>query len=116
MHVAPLGNIAARHTFLRPIGHKRGGVGVHRRAVERAQAPEEFFPKFVVRRFDVSQGLRAKTQQESPQGVSMREIVQTQQRRDQSVVDQALSVLDPTQTRHDGKDVSQKQIGGWYPR
>src|SRR5438552_15764889 len=42
----------------------------------------------------------------------MRQIVQTHQRWDQTVVDQALSVLDPTQTRHDVKYLSQKQVGG----
>src|SRR5439155_46850 len=73
---------------------------------------KQFRPKFVVARLQVPQGLRTETQQESSQRVPMREIVQTQQRWDQTVVDQALSVLDPTQTRHDGKHVSQKQVGG----
>ena len=100
-----------RHPFLRPISHERGGIGIDGRAGQRAQAAEQFCPQFVVGRFQASQGLGAKTQQESSQRVPMREIVQAQQGRDESVVDQALSVLDPAQTRHDGKDVGQKQVG-----
>jgi hypothetical protein len=42
----------------------------------------------------------------------MGEVVQAQQRGNQSVVEQALGALDPTPTRHDGEDVSQKQVGG----
>jgi hypothetical protein len=42
----------------------------------------------------------------------MREVVQTQQRRDEPVVDQALSVLDATQACHDGKDMGQEEVGG----
>jgi hypothetical protein len=42
----------------------------------------------------------------------MGKVVQTQQRGDESVVDQALSVLDATQAHHDGKHMGQKQVGG----
>src|SRR5215472_11193 len=41
----------------------------------------------------------------------MGKVVQTPQRRDESVVDQALSVLDATQAGHDGIDMGQKQVG-----
>ena len=53
--MAAFGNVAPSHTFLRAIGHQRGGVGIHGGAVERMQASEEFGPKFgrqnAVRRF-----------------------------------------------------------------
>ena len=110
--VASLGNIAPRHAFLGPIGHERRRIGIDHRAVEHTQPSEEFGAKFVVGCFETPQGVRTETQQEGPQGVAMRKVVHPQQRRDESVVDQALSVLDATQARHDGKDVSQKQVGG----
>jgi hypothetical protein len=42
----------------------------------------------------------------------MRKVVQAQQRWDESVVDQALSVLDAPQPGHNGKDMGQKEVGG----
>ena len=41
----------------------------------------------------------------------MRKLVQPQQRRDESVVDQALGVFDATQARHDRKHMGQEQVG-----
>src|SRR5206468_11644451 len=102
LRVASLGNIAPSHTFLGPISSEGRRIGIGGRAVEEAQATEQFRPKFVVARLQVPQGLRTETQQESSQRVTMREIVQTQQRWDQTVVAKALSVLDPTLTGHDG--------------
>ena len=109
--VASFGNIATRHAFLRSVGHQRGGVGIHDGAVLHAQSRKEGSAKFVVRGLQAAQRVGAETQQEGPQRVAVGKIAQPQQRRDQAIVGQALSVLDPTQTRHDGHHVGQKQIG-----
>ena len=110
--VPSLGHIAASHTLRRAVGDQCRRIGIDGSTVEEAQAAEEFRPKLVVGRLQIAQRLRAEAQQEGSQCAAMRKVVQTQQRWDESVVDQALSVLDATQAHHDGKDMDQKQVGG----
>ena len=42
----------------------------------------------------------------------MGKIVQPQRRRNETVVNQALSILHATQARHDGKGMGQRKVGG----
>jgi hypothetical protein len=110
LRVASLRNIAPDYTLLRRVGHQCRRIGIDGGAVEQAQPLGEIRPKFVVGSFEALQGLRIETQQEGPQGVAMRKVVHTEQGRDESVVNQALSVLDATQAHHNGSDMGQKHV------
>jgi hypothetical protein len=67
--------------------------------------------KLVVRCLQAPPRGGIETPQEASQGVSVGKSVQAQQRGNQPVVGQGLRALGPAQTGHDGKGVSQKQIG-----
>src|SRR6516225_7081806 len=112
LRVASLGNVAPRYALLRPVSHQRRRIGIHDGAVEEAQAVKKFRAKFVVGPLQGAQGLGAKTQQEGAQRIPMGKFFEPQQRGNESVVNQALGVFDAPQTRHDGKDTGQKQVGG----
>jgi hypothetical protein len=110
--VTALGNITPRHPFLGSIREERGGIGIDDSAVAHVQALEKLGAKFVVGSSEAAQRLRIEAQQKRPQRVAMRKIVQAQQRWDESLVNQALSVLDAPQSGYNGKNMGQKKIGG----
>jgi hypothetical protein len=92
------------------VGHQGGGVRIDDGAVAEPQAFHQYRPEFVVSRLEAPELCRLEAPEEGPQGVSVREIGQAQQGRDQSIVDQRLNVLDPTDASDDSEEVCQKQI------
>jgi len=71
---------------------------------------EQFLAQSVVSSYHTAQFLGAKAPKKAPQSVAVRKLWQTQKRRDQTVVDQRLSVLDASNPSYDRKQMSQKEI------
>lgn len=109
--VTPLGHIAPSYPFLRSISDQACGIGVDHSAVKQAESMEEFRPQFVVGRLETPEFSATKAKQKGSQRVPMWEVVQAQQRRNQSIVNQTLSVLDPADAGNDSEDVRQENVG-----
>jgi hypothetical protein len=69
---------------------------------------EKFLTQSVVGCVKSGELLGAETPQKVPQGAAMRKVGETQDRWNQSVVDETLSVLDSAGAGHDRKEMSQK--------
>lgn len=108
--VPPLGDVAQGDSFLMPIGDESGRIGVHDGAVSQVQKWKQNGATPVVGCLEAAQVSRAEPPQEGAQGIAVREVGQAQQRGDQSVVDQRLRILDPTDSRDDGEEVCQEQV------
>ena len=108
----PFGDVPSRRAFLRSISDQTRRIGIDNRALLESQSMEEFGPEPVVRGLQTAEFLRTKTKEKASQSISMRKVVQAQQRRNQTVVNQALSVLDATDAGHNRKQVSEKKICG----
>ena len=112
MAMASLGDVTHRRAFLKTVGDQRCGIGIHNSAVEKSQTQEQLLTQSVVSRYQTVEILGTKAPEKTPQGIAMGELGETQKRRDQAVVNQGLSILDPTNSSHDGKEVSEKKVCG----
>jgi hypothetical protein len=65
-----------------------------------------------VSRHQTAEFLGTKAPEKTPQGIAMWELGQAQKRRDQTVVNQRLGVLDPANSSYDSKEVSEKKVCG----
>lgn len=91
---------------------QRCRVAIHGSAVEDAKSLEEFGPDFVVGRLKALQRFFIETPEERPQCIAVRGFGETQDRRDQAVVQQGLGIFDAADTGNDGEQVRQKKIAG----
>jgi hypothetical protein len=95
---------------LRTIGDQRRGIDIDDGAVAQTQAWEELLAQAVVSGHQTAQLAVTKTPEKTSHRVAVGEFGQPQKRRDQTVVNQRLSILDTSDPRHDSKQVSQKKI------
>lgn len=110
--MASLGDVTHRRAFLRTVGDQRCGIGIHNSAVEKPQAGEKLLTHSVVSGSETLKFVGTKAPKKAPQGVAVRKLRQAQKRRDQTVVNQRLGVLDPANSSHDSKEVSKKKVCG----
>lgn len=110
--MASLGDVTHRRALLRTVNDQRCGIGIHNSAVEKPQAQAQLLTQSVVSSHQTAEFLQTKAPQKTPQGVAMGELGETQKRRDQTVVEQRLGVLDPANASYDSKEVSRKEVGG----
>lgn len=110
LFVTELGNVANRGAFPVAVNLEGCGIGIDHCAVKEPKLPEELGSEFVVRTFQTLQILQVESPKESSQGIAMRKIRKTQNRGNESIVNERLSVLDSTDPSHDGKNMSQEQV------
>jgi len=72
---------------------------------------EQFLAESVVSGHQTVELLGAKAPKKAPQSVAVRKLWQAQKRRNQTVVNQRLSVLDAANSSHHRKQVGEKKIG-----
>lgn len=110
--VPQLGDIAKHRAFLFAIDSQRGRIGVDRCAVDQIQTLEKFGPQLVVSLLKTLQALEVEPPEKRSQGVVMWKFRQSKDRRNESVVNQGLGVLDSPDSRHDSEDMRQEQVRG----